>query len=158
MSLQSMLRGLAEARVAFVVIGGVAATAHGSPRVTNDLDICYDTADENVTRLAALLAKWNAYLRGVPAGLPFTMDARTFRTTPIMTLETSEGYIDVLDRIPGVGEYTSAHANSVEYEAFGVRLSVLDLPALIASKRAAGRPKDLAQLPELEALLTLRGG
>ena len=51
-----MLQGLTSARVRFVVVGGVAAAAHGSAHVTNDLDICYDTAPSNVSRLAALLA------------------------------------------------------------------------------------------------------
>lgn len=157
MSFQSMLRGLVEARVGFVVVGGVAATAHGSTYVTNDLDICYDSADGNVEHLAALLARWEAYPRGIEAGLPFIMDARTFRTTPIMTLQTREGAIDVLDRIEGVGSYRAVLDRSELFEVFGMRLHILELRALIAAKRAAGRPKDIAQLPELEAILALRG-
>jgi len=50
-----MIEGLTTASVEFVVIGGVAARAHGSTRVTEDLDICYETEPENVDRLAALL-------------------------------------------------------------------------------------------------------
>ncbi len=38
-------------------------------------------------------------------------------------------------------------------EAFGRQISVLNLPALIQTKRAAGRPKDILALPELESLL-----
>ena len=151
-----MLQGLTEARVRFVVVGGVAAAAHGSAHVTNDLDVCYDTATANVTRLATLLAEWDAYPRGVEQGLPFFMDDRQFRTTPVMTLTTREGFIDVLDRVAGVGDYAKALEQSVEFEAFDVRFPTLDLPALIRAKRAAGRPKDMAQLPELEALVALR--
>ena len=151
-----MLQGLTEARVRFVVVGGVAAAAHGSAHVTNDLDVCYDTATANVTRLATLLAEWDAYPRGVEQGLPFFMDDRQFRTTPVMALTTREGFIDVLDRVAGVGDYAKALEQSVEFEAFDVRFPTLDLPALIRAKRAAGRPKDMAQLPELEALVALR--
>ena len=151
-----MLRGLAEARIDFVVVGGVASVLAGSPRVTNDLDICYDPGDENISRLAHLLAGWLEYPRGVEAGLPFVMDERTFRQTPIMTLRTAEGDLDLLDRVEGVGTFADAMAGAVEYEAFGIHFRALDLPALIASKRAAARPKDLSQLPELEALLALR--
>ena len=61
MSFASMLQGLTRARVRFVVVGGVAAAAHGSAQVTNDLEICYDTAPDNIARLAALLAEWDAY-------------------------------------------------------------------------------------------------
>lgn len=151
-----MLQGLATARVRFVVVGGVAAAAHGSAHVTNDLDICYDAAPGNVARLATLLAARDAYPRGVERGLPFFMDERQFRATPVMTLTTREGYLDVLDRVSGVGAFADALEHSVEVESFAVRFRVLDLPGLIRAKRAAGRPKDIAQLPELEALEALR--
>ena len=151
-----MLRGLTRARVRFVVVGGVAATAHGATYVTNELDVCYDAAESNVERLAALLAGWKAYPRGIEPGLPFFMDARTFRTTPVLTLQTTEGAIDSLDRVDGVGHYAAVRAHAERFEAFETRFWVLGLSALIAAKRAAGRPKDLAQLPELEALLALR--
>ena len=156
MSFQSMLRGLTEARVAFVVVGGVAATAHGSTYVTNDLEICYETTPENIERLATLLAQWNAYPRGIEHGLPFFMDARTFSTTPTLTLQTTEGAIDVLDRVDGVGPYRATLEHSDAFDIFGLEIRVLSLPALIAAKRAAARPKDFAQLPELEAILALR--
>lgn len=151
-----MLRGLDAARVRFVVVGGVAAAAQGATYVTHDLDICYDPTEDNVARLARLLASWHAYPRGVEQGLPFFMDPKTFRTTPVMTLQTSEGAIDVLDRINGVGEFAAVAAASAPLESFGVRFRVLTLPALIRAKRAANRPKDVAQLPELEALLALK--
>lgn len=151
-----MVRGLDAAGVRCVVVGGVAAAAQGATYVTHDLDICYDPAEDNLTRLAQLLASWHAYPRGVEPGLPFFMDTRTFRTTPVMTLQTTEGAIDVLDRINGVGEFAAVVAASAPLESFGVRFRVLTLPALIRAKRAAGRPKDVAQLPELEALLALR--
>ena len=72
-----------------------------------------------------------------------------------MTLTTREGFIDVLDIVKGVGDYSDCRQRSVLVEAFDVRFRVLDLPALIDAKRAAGRPKDIDQLPELEALLAL---
>lgn len=155
MSFATLLQGLRANRIKFVVVGGLAATAHGSRRVTDDVDICYDQGKANVSRLAELLSKWDAYPRGIERGLPFFMDERQFLTTPIMTLTTREGFIDVLDVVKGVGEYSKCRERSVEVEAFEIRFRVLDLPALIDAKRAAGRPKDIDQLPELEALLAL---
>jgi predicted nucleotidyltransferase len=155
MSFATILRELAESGVKFIVVGGLAATAHGSRRVTDDVDICYDTSDNNVTRLAGLLSKWKAYPRGIERGLPFFMDARQFRTIPIMTLTTDEGFIDVLDDVKGVGDYGECRRRSIRVEAFDIQFRVLDLPALIDAKRATGRPKDIDQLPELEALLAL---
>ena len=156
MSFASMLQGLTAVGIRFAVVGGVAAAAHGSAHVTNDLDICYDSAPDNIARLATLLAEWAAYPRGVERGLPFFIDERQLRTTPLMTLTTREGNLDVLDRVAGVGDFQDALEHSIEFEAFEVRFPALDLPALIRAKRAAGRPKDIAQLPELEALAALR--
>ena len=157
MSFASMLSGLTKKKVRFVVVGGVAAAAHGSSRVTNDLDICYDAESvANIGALASVLAGWKAYPRGIEAGLPFIMDDRTLRNAPILTLTTSEGDIDVMDRIAGVGPYDSVRRHSERISALGVRFRVLDLPSLIKAKRAAGRPRDFDHLPELEALLALR--
>jgi hypothetical protein len=156
MTLLGMVDRLTAAGVRFVVIGGLAARAHGSARITEDLDICYDPAPDNVMRLAALLAEWHAYLRGVEPGLPFTMDERAFRTTPVMTLISDHGSIDVMDRVLGVGEYHEVLRRSVEASDAGARFRILDLPALLDAKRATRRPKDQAQLPELEALLAMQ--
>jgi hypothetical protein len=157
MSFASMLSGLTKKKVRFVVVGGVAAAAHGSARLTNDLDICYDadTAD-NIEVLSSVLAGWHAYPRGIEGGLPFIMDDRTLRNAPILTLTTSEGDIDVMDRIAGVGPYDAVRRHSEKISALGVSFRVLDLPSLIKAKRAAGRPRDFEHLPELEALLALR--
>jgi len=152
-----MLRGLTRKKVRFVVVGGVAAAAHGASRVTNDLDICYDAATHaNLAALATLLASWDAYPRGVEVGLPFILDDRTLRGAPVLTLTTTEGDIDVMDKIAGVGDYAEVRRHSEAISALGVRFRVLDLPSLIKSKRAAGRPRDHDHLPELEALLAIR--
>jgi len=147
---------LTRADVHFVVTGGVAAGLHGSARATFDLDICYDPTLENRTRLAQVLVSWHAYLRGVEPGLPFTMDARQLVIAPVMTLVTDTGDLDVMDRVQGLGSFEVVLARSVEARLGEVVFRILDLPALIAAKRASARPKDLAQLPELEALLALR--
>ena len=156
MSHQTILHGLVSHEIAFVVIGGVAAVLHGSARVTNDLDICYDPAEPNVDRLAALLTTWNPYPRGWEAGLPFTMDTRTLRTTPTMTLTTTEGDLDVMPEVSGIGNYAAVLRASIAMSASGVSFMVLDLDALVRSKRSTGRERDLSQLPELEALRALR--
>ncbi|MFL5483714.1 MAG: hypothetical protein ACJ8AK_16150 [Gemmatimonadaceae bacterium] len=157
MSFASMLGGLTKIKIRFVVIGGVAAAIHGSSRVTNDLDICYDAGDRaNVAALARLLAGWKAYPRGVEQDLPFIMDDRTMRGAPIMTLATTEGDLDIMDRVAGVGDYAIVRKHSQEITALGLSFQVIDLAWLIKAKRAAGRPRDFDHLPELEALLELR--
>jgi len=151
-----MLTGLTRKKVRFVVVGGVAAAAHGSTRVTNDLDICYDASDKgNPVALASLLSGWEAYPRGVEPNLPFILDDKTLFGAPILTLTTTEGDVDVMDRIAGVGDYSQVFLHSERISALGVRFRILDLPSLIKAKRAAGRPRDYEHLPELEALLAL---
>jgi predicted nucleotidyltransferase len=153
---EQIITALVAAGIRFVVIGGVAAVIHGSARFTNDIDICYDPADDNVERLVALLASWNAYLRGIEPGLPFIMDARAFRITPIMTLITDQGAIDVLDAVPGVGTFKDVLRASEAVRIGATEFRALTLDALIASKKAVRRPKDIEALIELEALRRLR--
>jgi predicted nucleotidyltransferase len=152
MSIGGVLRGLMEAGVRFVVIGGVAGVAHGWARVTNDVDVCYDPAPDNRERLARVLAGWHGYLRGVEPGLPFTLDARTLRDVPVLTLVTDEGDLDVMDRVQGLGDFPEVRAKSEVHVIEGIPTPTLTLDALIASKKATARRKDQVDLLELEAL------
>lgn len=147
-----MLERLAANSVEFVIVGGVAATVHGSPTATYDLDICYSRATPNLKRLIAALAPLHPRLRGAPENLPFFWDLRTLRNGSNFTLSTDMGDIDLLGELSGIGGYENARARSVTIRLDANEYSVLSVAALIASKRAAGRPKDLSALPELEAL------
>ena len=153
---EAILAALVARRIRFVLVGGVAATVHGSARFTNDLDVCYDTAPDNVERLVTLLSEWKACLRGVEPGLPFILDARTFRTTPLLTLTSSMGAIDLIEEVTGIGDYRAVYAKSELVHIGAVEFRTLTLEALIASKRAVRRKKDLEHLIELEAILALR--
>ncbi len=156
-----MVAGLTRAKVPFVVIGGVAATTHGSARVTDDLDVCYDTGRGSLGRLADLLRVWRAYPRGIEPGLPFVMDVQTLRAAPLLTLETSEGRLDLTDLVLGVGDYsacrTASESVDVSVDGRRVRFRALTLAALIRAKRATGRRKDLDHLVELEAIAATIG-
>ncbi len=150
-----MLRGLVAEGIEFVVIGGVAAVAHGSPSTTNDLDICYHASASNIRRLAELLQRWKAYPRDWEPGRPFALDARTLKTTPTWNLRTVEGDLDVLSGVVGLDGYRTARRESTMLSAFGITFPALNLAALIKSKEALGRPKDQAHLLQLRALLEL---
>lgn len=148
----SALSALAEAGVEFIVVGGLAAVIHGSARLTHDLDLVYARTPENLERLAKLLAAHGAYLRGAPPGLPFSMDSETLRKGLNFTLTTDLGPIDLLGEMLGAGTYEEIVASAVEATLFGRTCRVVDLETLIRAKRAAGRPKDLEVLAELQAL------
>jgi hypothetical protein len=147
-----LLRALASAEVDFILVGGVAAAAHGSTRGTQDLDVVYSRTTENLARLVEALAPHHPYLRGAPPGLPFRFDVETLRTGLNFTLTTDLGWIDLLGEIVGGGGYEDLEPHSLRIEVFGLRCRVLDLDALIRAKKAAGRPKDFEVLAELEAL------
>ena len=138
--------------VEFVVIGGVAAGIHGSSYATFDLDICYARNRPNLERLEKVLFSIQTTLRNVPPGLPFKADAETMRHGMNFTFDTSLGKFDLLGEVSGVGMYEQAIAGADYVELFGYRCAIFSLPQLISSKRAAGRPKDLAVVVELEAL------
>lgn len=144
---------LANRQVEFLVVGGLAATAHGSARLTKDLDIVYRRTPENVARLVQALAPLQPYLRGAPPGLPFRWDERTIWNGLNFTLVTSLGAIDLLGEITGGGGYDELLPHSVQLHLFGVECLCLGLERLIYVKRAAGRPKDLEAIAELEAIL-----
>ena len=144
------LRG---SQVRFIVIGGVAATAHGSAQLTNDLDVVYARASDDIERLAAALAAHNPYLRGVPPGLPFKFDPPTIKRGLNFTLDTDFGPLDLLGEATGGGTYEALVGHTVTLDLFGGPCLCVDLPTLIRLKRAAGRPKDILALAELEALL-----
>lgn len=152
----TLLRVLAEERVRFIIIGGVAATVHGSARHTRDIDLVYARDGENLSGIVTALAPYAPYLRGAPPGLPFRWDVTTIAAGLNFTLTTSVSDIDFLGEVVGGGRYEDLLQDTVEIEAFGVRARCVTLSKLIGLKRAAGRPKDNEILAELESLLDER--
>jgi hypothetical protein len=153
MRFETAVHALCDAGVEFVVIGGLSATLHGSAVVTLDLDVCYSRATSNLRSVVAALAPFHPRPRGLHEALPFIWDETMLRNTTVLTLLTDLGEIDLLAEVAGLGGWDEVKAGSVEVEAFDRCISILDLPSLIRAKRAAGRAKDLAALPELESLL-----
>ena len=152
MQLEHLLATLTAAGVEFIIVGGVAARAHGSARLTDDLDVSYARSPANLARIVAALSPLHPYLRGAPPGLPFDWSVATLRAGLNFTLTTSAGAIDLLGEITGGGRYDDLLPHALTLMIFGRETRLLDLPWLIRVKRAAGRPKDLEVIAELEAL------
>jgi hypothetical protein len=142
--------------VEFIIVGGVAVVAHGAGYLTHDLDVCYARSAENLEKLAQALQSVNARLRGAPPGLPFILDARTLKQGLNFTFDTDIGPMDFLGEVAGVGGYAQAREGAIPSQLYGYQVQVLGLEKLIAAKLAAGRPKDLVIIPELEAILELQ--
>lgn len=155
----AICRVLIHHSVQFVIIGGMAARLHDTGHATVDVDICPSTDDVNLARLAAALADLGARLRvsGDPAGVPFEPHAEMLRQVDLMTLVTDHGPLDLCfapDGFPDGYASLTEHASVVEIAA--VDVPVASLEDVVASKRAAGRPKDIVALPPLEARLRRR--
>ena len=153
---EPILRALVQRGVDFVVIGGIAAVLHGSARLTYDLDLCFAPDGANFSALGDVLVALRARLRGVDEAVPFVPDAATLRRVEVLTLATAAGDVDVLARPAGAPSYAALRRRADRYEIGTFSVLVASVEDLIAMKRAAGRPKDLADVAELEAILRLR--
>ena len=149
----ALLRLLTENEVEFIIVGGAAATAHGSARLTLDLDVVYKRSHENIARIVNALRPIKPYLRGAPPGLPFDWSVATIGKGLNFTLITSLGALDLLGEIVGGGGYEQLFPETIEIEIAGVNCLCLNLERLIKVKRAAGRPKDLETVAELQQIL-----
>jgi hypothetical protein len=152
----ALLLALTEAEVDFVVVGGVAMIVHGSARPTADLDICYAIDASNLNALGAVLVELGARLRGLEEDLPFVPDGGTLKRTVILALSTPDGEIDLLVDPAGSPGYARLRERSEETTLDGIAFRVASLDDLESMKRAAGRPKDLIDLEEIEVIRRLR--
>lgn len=152
----ALLRRLTAAGVDFVVIGGFAAIAHGASVLTSDLDICFASDDGNLEGLGRVLVDLGARLRGIEDDVPFVPDAATLRRISVLTLDTTDGPLDVLVEPSGAPRYDLLRRRAERLDLGGFAVLVASLEDLIAMKRAAGRAKDLLVVAELEAIQRLR--
>ncbi len=156
MDAEKLIKQLHQHTVKYVLVGGMAAVAQGSSYMTADIDLCYARDDDNLERLAQALAPFHPALRGAPPGLPFRLDAPTLRAGLNFTLSTDMGDLDVFGEIAGLGSYDRVIEFSEVLDVYGTPCHVMTLEGLIVAKKAAGRPKDLRLIPELQALLEIR--
>lgn len=153
---EEILRTLERHRVSYVVIGGVAATLHGSPLPTRDADICPSRDEQNLGRLAEALRELGARIRtpDAPEGVPFTCDATFLRQMKLLNLVTHRGDLDLSFEPSGTGGYEELQPRAVRYDlGDGLVVPVAALEDVIRSKQAANREKDRQALPTLRLLL-----
>jgi hypothetical protein len=156
----ALLASLTRHQVRFVLIGGLAAQAHGAARATQDADICPEWSTDNLARLAVSLTELQARLKigeGSIETLEMQIDARTIHRLEIGAWRTAAGDVDVLLGIPRGSRfellrYEQLAENATELDVDGLRILVASLDDIIRSKEVADRPKDRAALEELRSL------
>lgn len=150
---QEVFDALARHHVDYVLIGGLAATLHGSSALTNDADICPDPSPENLERLAAAVREMKARIRSdrEPDGVPVSVDADLLRRMSVVNLTTRFGDFDIAFH-PGNQGYDDLVRRATDFVIDRTIIPVASLADIIRSKEAANRPKDRATLPILYAL------
>lgn len=140
-----LLSILNEHRVKYLVVGAYAVAIHAQPRATKDLDIWVKADAGNGRRVFQALARFGAPLGGLtPADFS--------EPGPFFRMGREPVGVDILTAIPGI-EFEGAWRRRVE-EVFdreaGLRASFISREDLVAAKRAAGRPQDLADIAAIE--------
>jgi hypothetical protein len=150
----SIIAVLQRHRVEYVLIGGFAAAAYGSPLLTSDVDVTPSRARNNLDRLSAALRELDARIRaeGVDP-LSFTHDAESLGRAEIWNLTTRYGDLDITFTPAGTQGYEDLVRDAIEVELRGTPVLLASLADIVRSKGAAGRDKDRRALPVLRELL-----
>lgn len=149
-----ILRVLHGHHVEFVLIGGMAATLHGSDVVTFDLDVAPRSTRENLERLSTALRELDASLRvqDESDGVAFDARAELLERVQILNLVTKAGDLDIVMRPSGSAGFDDLRRDAISISISGVPVLVASLGDVIRSKETANREKDRAVLPALKRL------
>jgi hypothetical protein len=141
--LAALWRALGEARLEAILVGSAGAAIQGAPVTTQDFDILIRDTPVNRTKLDDVASRIGA--------------ARPRKISPLASVETLVGAeipVDVLyDELVGALKFEAVRSRAVRIPLGDVTILSASLADIIASKRAANRPKDRAQLPVLESTL-----
>jgi hypothetical protein len=136
----------------FVVVGGFGAVSWGSSLVTRDVDVACDLDPANLLKVWQALDGLHAVHRMTPDRLAFTREQAERGDWNNLYLTTDLGQLDLLGEVKGIGGFEQCLANSEPVPIGDTEIRVFTLDAMIVSKRAMGRPRDLHAALELEVI------
>ena len=151
----NLLERMVKAGVDFVIVGGFAGVAHGCTYVTQDIDICCDFSPPNLLLQKALIGL-NPVHRMTPKRPKLHLTKDNSRQLKNLYLDTDSGQLDCLGFIAGIGDYHKAKQASELIVVENTKLRVLNLDALIKSKKAMNRPRDRQTVLQLQAIKKLK--
>ncbi|HEX6539592.1 MAG TPA: hypothetical protein VF155_10465 [Candidatus Dormibacteraeota bacterium] len=152
-----ILRLLVEYRVDFILIGGLAATVHGSPFATFDVDVVPRRTPANLERLSEALQALTARVYvSAEETLVFSHDGQSLADVEVWKLSTRFGGLDISFVPSGTAGYSDLAERAERFELGGIGVEVAALEDVIRSKSAAGRERDLLALPALRRLLEIK--
>jgi hypothetical protein len=141
---KDMLSALKDAGAEHLIVGAYALAAYGNPRATGDIDIWVRPTEENAAKVWKAVVAFGAPRREI------NQDDFALRDT-IYQIGLPPNRIDIITSIDGV-EFEEAWPLRQEADFDGFTLEVIGRNELVANKRAAGRPKDLADVHWLERM------
>jgi len=133
-----LLRELTSAGVPFMSVGLGAAVVQGADAVTKDLDLWFRSISH--PGLAAAAQRVGA--------------AFIWRNNPPLFSGPGLDDIDVVIKCDGLRDFDSEYSDAIDVALVpDLTVKVLPIDRVLASKRAADRPKDRAVIPALEATI-----
>jgi hypothetical protein len=139
--LSSVVAALATVKLEAILIGNAAAALQGAPVTTVDFDFMFRTTPANLVKLKRFAQRMEAQVFR-----PYYPASALYRV-----MNDDRGLqVDFMPVIHGVKSFNSLRSRAQKIELGGHPLWVADLADIIASKRAAGRPRDRAVLELLE--------
>lgn len=150
--LRTLLRGLQEHEVDFVLFGALAMVFYGFVRNTEDLAIVVAADQENLDRVAEWLMSIEAVLKLNPRRCFGPRERWGMHKGSIATVLTRFGQIDVVQQIPGLPDWPVLVAQAEVYELDGDRVRVMNRATLIELKRRRSSAQDLADIEAIQLL------
>lgn len=142
--LNSVVAALAEVRLEAVLIGNAAAAIQGAPVTTLDFDFMFRATPPNLAKLKRFARRLEAMIL-----CPYYPASALYRV-----VNDERGLqADFMPVIHGVKSFNSLRSRAERIKIGKHPLWVASLADIIASKRAAGRPRDRAVLEILETTL-----
>lgn len=145
--IERLLASLNAADVRYVVIGATAFAVHGWVRATADLDLFVDPDPANLERLRNCLRDFGYDVEDA--------SVEDFGRYKIL-LRQYDLPLDLHPFVMGISGFEEVWSRRIQDDLGGVQIPFASLDDLIAMKRAAGRPKDLEDLRELERIKRAR--
>lgn len=158
MSMFDLIRMLAQAKVEFVLVGGLAVALHGYQRATLDVDVVLAMDDENLQRFLSV-----AETSGLRPTMPVKLNSlaqpvlieQWYREKGMLAFsvrgpDTVAAVLDILVR--PVIPFADLRRDAMMIEVGAISVPVASIEHLIAMKTGTGRSKDLIDIEELKKI------
>ena len=129
--------------IRYMIAGGHAVMYYCEPRYTKDLDIAVASTAEDVAKLKNALAQFGF-------AIPDSVIEEFREPNKMLVFGFAPNRVDILNQLKGI-DFEEAYSRRIDVDFEGIKISMISLTDLIATKTATGRPQDLLDLKQLVA-------